>query len=96
MFSYSVKAASKGRRHALQKRGAKAAKKAIVNSAEDEEFLKGLKAEFKKMTGNKGAMAKLDLELYEAEPEVEIDIKAAMEGLRNEAPIFAKLLDALV
>ena len=48
------------------------------------------------MTGNKGAMAKLDLELYEADPEVEIDIKAAMEGLRNEAPIFAKLLDALV
>jgi hypothetical protein len=48
------------------------------------------------MTGNKGAMAKLDLELYEADPEVEIDIKAAMEGLRNEALIFAKLLDALV
>jgi len=41
-------------------------------------------------------MAKLDLELYEADPGVEIDIKAAMEGLRNEALIFAKLLDALV
>jgi hypothetical protein len=37
-------------------------------------------------------MAKLDLELYEADPEVEIDIKAAMEGLRNEALILRNFL----
>ena len=88
MFSYSVKAASKGRRHALQKRGAKAARKAILQGDEDDEFLKELKAEFKNMTGKEGAMAQLDHELYEADPEMEIDIKTAMEGWRNEASIF--------
>jgi len=88
MFSYSVKAASKGRRHALQKRGAKAARKAILQGDEDDEFLKELKAEFKNMTGKEGAMAQLDHELYEDDPEIEIDIETAMEGLRNEASIF--------
>ena len=65
----------------MQKRGARAARKAILQGDEDDEFLKELKAEFKKMTGKEGAMAQLDHELYEADPEMEIDFVVLYSSL---------------